>query len=436
MLELIIEEIMYMRKIALLLLTLGLFSGTAHAKRYLITVENDTRAPVNWEAFVTRGGGSVVEKFDFIDGAVLDITPEQAQQLLNRRAPGMTIEEDTPRKWLLDKDTSFSALSGLAVRSPGKSVKPSAAVPQVPAPKAGKAERTGNTRAHYYADQINPKGEFPWSITRMDLKALWEVTQGEGIKVGVIDTGINYNHEDLKDNYAGGKNCIEPDNPAADPLDDQGHGTHVAGTIAAVYNSTGVVGIAPKASLYAVKVMDKNGAGMPSDIVRGIEWAIKNGMNVLNMSIGSPAPSEAMHKAIKKAVANNITVVCASGNEATDVSYPAAFPETIAVGASDPNDDYAPFSNYGPQVDFIAPGKFVYSTMIDGKYAFQQGTSMACPHIAGMAALAYSLGYRTPANVKAALKAAAVPLKQLPVEQQGSGLPLGSKLLQNMNAAR
>lgn len=271
----------------------------------------------------------------------------------------------------------------------------------------------------------------------MDLKSLWEVTQGEGIKVGVIDTGINYNHEDLKDNYAGGKNYIEPDNPAADPLDDQGHGTHVAGTIAAVYNSKGVVGIAPKASLYAVKVMDKNGAGMPSDIVRGIEWAIKNGMNVLNMSIGSPAPSEPMHKAIKKAVANNITVVCASGNEATDVSYPAAFPETIAVVASDPNDDYAPFSNYGPQADFIALGKFVYSTMIDGKYAFQQGTSMACPHIAGMAALVYSLGYRTPANVKAALKAAAVPLKQLPVvEQQGSGLPLGSKLLQNMNAAR
>ena len=422
-----------MRKLTIFLLTLGLFSSTANAKRYLITVENDTRAPVNWEAFITRGGGSVVEQFDFIDGAVLDLTPAQAQQLLNRRAPGMTIEEDTPRNWLLDKDSSFSALSGLAGRSYGKSEKTKTPVPQASAPKA---RRTGNTRAHYYADQINPKGEFPWSITRMDLKALWEVTQGEGVKVAVIDTGINYTHEDLKDNYAGGKNCVEPNNPKAEPLDDQGHGTHVAGTIAAVYNSTGVVGIAPKASLYSVKVMDKNGAGLPSDIVRGIEWSISNGMNVLNMSIGSPVPSEAMHKAIKKAIANNITVVCASGNEATAVSYPAAFPETIAVGASDPNDDYAPFSNYGPQVDFIAPGKFVYSTMIDGKYDFLQGTSMACPHIAGMAALAYSLGYRTPANVKAALKAAAIPLKQLTAEQQGAGLPLGSKLLQNMNTDR
>ena len=413
-----------MRKLTVLLLALAFFSNTAYAKRYIITVENDSRAPINWDALVSRSGGSVIEQYDFIDGALLDLTPEQVQQITSRRAPGMTIEEDAPRNWLYENNSPFGDISGMIGNNASKQ---KVSVPAASAPKS--TDRKIRTKATYYQDQINPKGEFPWSITRMDLKTLWERTQGEDVKVAVIDTGINFEHEDLKDNYAGGKNCLVPN---AQPLDDQGHGTHVAGTIAAVYNSKGVVGVAPKARLYSVKVMDSKGIGNPSHIVKGIDWSIKNGMNILNMSLGSALPSEAIHKAIQRAVANNITVVCASGNEHRAVGYPAAFRETIAVGAFDPNDDYAPFSNYGPQIDFTAPGKLIYSTMMNGDYAFLNGTSMACPHIAGMAALAYSLGYRTPKNIRAALKAAAVPVKNLTADQQGSGVPLGSKLLRNM----
>lgn len=412
-----------MRKFILFLLALGLLSNAAYAKRYIITVENNTRAPIDWEAFTTRSGGSVVEKFDFIDGAVLDLTPEQARQIAERRAPGMTIESDAPRNWLQGKDSSFGDISGVFGDSAVQSSKQKKSVPSVSAPKTYQ-----KARYVYMQDQINPKGEYPWSIIRLDLNPLWAKTQGDGVKVAVLDTGINYYHEDLKDNYAGGINCVEPENPF--PADDNGHGTHVAGTIAAAYNSKGVIGVAPKAKLYSVKSMDRSGGGMPSNIIKGIEWAIQNKMNIINMSIANNQPSDAIHKAIQSAVANNITVVCASGNAGREVAYPAAYPETIAVGAFDPNDDYASFSNYGPQIDFAAPGKLVYSTMRKGDYGFLDGTSMACPHITGMAALAYSLGYTTPARIRAALKAAAVPVKQMTAEQQGAGLPLGSRLVQ------
>lgn len=146
------------------------------------------------------------------------------------------------------------------------------------------------------------------------------------------------------------------------------------------------------------------------------------------MSLGSATGFEAVNRAVQVAVANNITVVCAAGNESSDVIYPAKLAETIAVSSMDAGNTFSYFSNFGREIDFIAPGSIIYSTAKNGKYEFLDGTSMACPHIAGMAALAYSLGYRTPEQVRSALKAAAVRVRGISAKQQGAGIPLGSRL--------
>ena len=405
-----------MKKILLFSLCLSLFATVADAKRYVVTVQNDTRAPFNWDSLVSRSGGSVVEQYDEVNAALLDLDEIQAERMINNRMPGMTIEEDIEVKWILEKPSSVKELQGFSDKqSVGKNVP--AAVPAV-------SPAQGGTRSSI-VDAFMPQGEYPWSVIRMDLNDLWKLTLGQNVKVAVIDTGVNYNHPDLKDNYAGGENFWKPGTP---PLDDNGHGTHIAGTIAAVHNGSGVIGVAPKAKIYAVKVVNKKGNGDLSLIVAGLNWAIKNKMHIINMSLGSATGFEAVNRAVQVAVANNITVVCAAGNESSDVIYPAKLAETIAVSSMDAGNTFSYFSNFGREIDFIAPGSIIYSTAKNGKYEFLDGTSMACPHIAGMAALAYSLGYRTPEQVRSALKAAAVRVRGISAKQQGAGIPLGSRL--------
>lgn len=405
-----------MKKILLFSLCLSLFATVADAKRYVVTVQNDTRAPFNWDSLVSRSGGSVVEQYDEVNAALLDLDEIQAERMINNRMPGMTIEEDIEVKWILEKPSSVKELQGFSDKqSVGKNVP--AAVPAA-------SPAQGGTRSSI-VDAFMPQGEYPWSVIRMDLNDLWKLTLGQNVKVAVIDTGVNYNHPDLKDNYAGGENFWKPGTP---PLDDNGHGTHIAGTIAAVHNGSGVIGVAPKAKIYAVKVVNKKGNGDLSLIVAGLNWAIKNKMHIINMSLGSATGFEAVNRAVQAAVARNITVVCAAGNESSDVIYPAKLAETIAVSSMDAGNTFSYFSNFGREIDFIAPGSIIYSTAKNGKYEFLDGTSMACPHITGMAALAYSLGYRTPEQVRSALKAAAVRIRGISAKQQGAGIPLGSRL--------
>lgn len=410
-----------MKKIFCSILSLMSFISAAEAKQFIVTVENNTKAPVDWEAFVTRSGGAVVEKYDFIDGALLDLSEDQAARLKDNRAPGMTIEEDVLIKWLNEKKTSVKDLKEMYGTAAPKT--------KVPASNPVAAETAQPSKGIF--DEIyeyyKPKGEYPWNIIRMDLNNVWKLTQGQGVKVAVVDSGINYNHPDLKPNYAGGINCVKESNP---PLDDNGHGTHVAGIIAGAFNNSGIIGIAPKASLYSVKVMRRDGYGKHSEILKGIEWCIKNNIHIMNLSLGVGEGYEAVNKAVKAAVAHNITVVCAAGNESEPaLAYPARIPETIAVTASDPNDKFAYFSNSGKETDFIAPGMFIYSSF-KNSYEFHEGTSMACPHITGMAALAYALGYRTPEQIRTALRASAVKLGRTAAAKQGYGLPLGSRLAQ------
>ncbi|MBU2573551.1 MAG: S8 family peptidase [Elusimicrobia bacterium] len=266
--------------------------------------------------------------------------------------------------------------------------------------------------------------EIPWGVKRVNAAAAWPVTMGAGIKVAVIDTGIDYSHPDLQANYGGGYNAIISTTP---PLDDHGHGTHVAGTIAAVRDFKGVVGVAPKTMLYGVKVLDNTGSGYISWIISGIEWAVDNNVDVMNMSLGSPNSVDSLAQAVTAAYKKGITIICAAGNTSGSVIYPAKYPESIAVSASDSSDKIASFSSRGPEIDFIAPGVMVYSTYYGSSYATMSGTSMASPHVAGLASLAVSLGADTPAKVKEALIKAAVSINLKP-DEEGAGLINAGKL--------
>ncbi|MBI2588078.1 S8 family peptidase, partial [Candidatus Azambacteria bacterium] len=169
--------------------------------------------------------------------------------------------------------------------------------------------------------------------------------------------------------------------------DDNGHGTHVAGTVAAVNNTIGVVGVGPDVHLYAIKVLNRNGSGFLSDVIEGIQWAIANGMQVANMSLGTSSDIQSFHDAVIAARNAGIVQVAAAGNSGGAVSFPAAYPEMIAVSATDQNNSIASFSSRGPEVDLAAPGVSIPSTYKGDSYATLSGTSMATPHVTGAAAL-------------------------------------------------
>jgi len=231
-----------------------------------------------------------------------------------------------------------------------------------------------------------PSQTLPWGVDRVDAELVWPTTgnTGDPIKVGIIDTGISNKHPDLLANIKGGVNTI---NPSKSWNDDNGHGSHVAGIVAALNNSIGVVGVGPDIDLYAIKVLNANGTGYLSDVIEGIEWAIQNGMQVINMSLGTTSNVPSFHDAIIAAKNAGIVIVAAAGNNGVAVTYPAAYPEVIAVSAIDQNDQIASWSSRGPEVDLAAPGVSIYSTYKGTGYATLSGTSMAAPHVTGVAAL-------------------------------------------------
>lgn len=230
----------------------------------------------------------------------------------------------------------------------------------------------------------------PWGIERIGADVVQSSYTGNGIKIGVIDSGIDHNHPDLKDNYMGGYDFVNGD---SDPMDDRGHGTHVAGTIGAKENDFGVVGVAPDASLYGIKVLDSSGSGSFSWVAAGIQWAITNDMDIITMSLGSDSDSATMRNAVDQAYSNGVLVVAAAGNDGNkkgkgdNVDYPARYDSAIAVAASDSNDKRASWSSTGPAVELTGPGVSIYSTVWDDTYSYKSGTSMATPHVTGVAAL-------------------------------------------------
>lgn len=229
--------------------------------------------------------------------------------------------------------------------------------------------------------------EYQWNLPMIYTIEGWQKTKGnEDVIVAVIDTGVDLTHPEFEGRLVEGINIIEP---GRQPIDDDGHGTHVAGVISAnTNNQEGIAGLTWYTKIMPIKVLDQSGAGTLFDVAEGIIWATNNGAKVINMSLGNYAESQYLHDAVKYAYEKDVIMVAATGNDDTDeLGYPAAYPEVLGVSAVDEHSNRAEFSNYGEYVDVVAPGVSIPSTYPDNQYAALSGTSMASPHVAGLAAL-------------------------------------------------
>ncbi len=243
--------------------------------------------------------------------------------------------------------------------------------------------------------------EVPRGVRKIRARSIWrEGFKGENIVVAVIDTGCQPDHPDLMGQIIGGYNFTGDYNGnPANFADNNGHGTHVCGTIAAAENGFGVVGAAPKAKLLVLKALTGSGEGTADNITSAIHYAINwtgpqgEKVRVISMSLGGPDDDPALHSSIRNAVQANISVVCAAGNEGDGIadtieySYPAAYPEVVAVGSVNRRGRISRFSNSNGAVDLVAPGEQVVSTFPGNQFAVLSGTSMAVPHVSGAVAL-------------------------------------------------
>jgi len=261
-----------------------------------------------------------------------------------------------------------------------------------------------------------------WHLKRVGAETAWGYSCGQGITIAVIDTGVACFDKgpfsrgtDLAGTRCeGGWNFVDDNGEAAD---DHGHGTHVAGTIAQTTNNgMGTAGLAYCATLMPVKVLSKGGFGTVANVAEGIRFAADNGAQVINMSLGGPIKSRILEDAVDHALSKGVIIVAAAGNSGKSVGWPAAYPGVVAVSATDDKDKIAWFSSRGPEVAIAAPGVAVtQQTVCNGGKAKCEifgtfnGTSMASPHVAGIAAMVESLGVTEPGAVRDALTSTARP---------------------------
>ena len=336
--------------------TLSIHANALSAERKVIVGFHKTPGSAE-RAAVERRHGKIKKEFKHIHAATVDIQDSDLPALLS-----------DPDVAYVEEDVMFQAIAPVA-----------GAVAAAPLAPTGIVEYDN-----------------AWSVSLIgSMSAHDQSITGAGVNIAILDTGIDYNHPDLDINYAGGDNFISLDVNNHDPMDDSynSHGTHVAGVIAAELDGNGVVGVAPDASIYAVKVLDGAGFGSVSAIVAGIDWAIANNMDIINMSMGITTYSQLLADACAEAEAAGILIVAAAGNNyGGPVLYPAALPSVIAVGASTIFDEISPISPIGPEMELTAPGLNVYSTVAGGSYGYLGGTSQAAPHASGLAALLLSAG--------------------------------------------
>ncbi len=347
----------------------------ASADKVLIGFKDNPRPSV-----IRAFGGRVEYSFDLIAAIAAEV-PSSRLQALARHWDVLYVEPDYP-VYALDTLATLS-LDGILAGNP-----------------------------------VSVSEVLPWGIQRIGAPLVWAgipdstpPNTGEGVIVAIIDTGIDYTHPDLAGAYVLGYDFVNKD---WDPLDDNGHGTHVAGIIAAADdgpnsgggNTSGlsVVGVSPGVSLYIAKSLNAQGTGSTSNVVAAIDAAAKYGVNVVNMSFGSPVSSKTMSAACDAAYRAGVLLVAASGNEAAPwLDTPARYSSVVSVGAINEADARASFSNYSKNLEMCAPGVDILSTMptytvtLNGSlYGYQQiydklsGTSMACPHVVGAAALVWA----------------------------------------------
>lgn len=228
-----------------------------------------------------------------------------------------------------------------------------------------------------------------WGIKAIGAPLSWESRfTGKGVRIAIVDTGIDIDHEDLR--VAGGV-AISSSMTSFD--DENGHGTHIAGIIGGLNNEVGIVGVAPDAELYAVRALDRYGAGYISDIIAGINWAIAHEMDIINLSIGTPLSYSALYNVIQKANNKGILVVASAGNDGgqenrfNTINAPALYDEVIAVSAVNKSIEIADFSSTGSEIEIAAPGEKIISTFPGNHYLAMDGTSMATPFVTGTLAL-------------------------------------------------
>lgn len=273
-----------------------------------------------------------------------------------------------------------------------------------------------------------------WNLRSINIESAWNETKGDGITVAVIDTGVSRVPDLQKTKFVPGYDFVDDRTLVTD---DNGHGTHVAGTIAqATNNNYGVAGIAYEASIMPLKVLSANGGGTVSDIAESIKFAADNGADIINMSLGGSGESQIMKEAINYAHNKGVVIVAAVGNaNQNSASYPARYPHVFGVSATDPTGEKAPYSNFGAGVDISAPGGstsdkneaggILQETINpeNGKSVFAsfQGTSMASPHVAGVAALVKASGIEDPEEITNIIKKSARAVKEDPLNHFGAG---------------
>ncbi len=265
-----------------------------------------------------------------------------------------------------------------------------------------------------------------WGVDRIDAEYVWTQSSydGSGVNVAILDTGGDMDHPDLT--WAGGYSVVSRD---PNDFDDKvGHGTHCAGIVSADNNDFGVVGVAPNCDIWAVQISDSKFI-VTQDIIDGINWIIgtyydadpNNNIQVVNMSFGGPE-SQAEGLALEELYDLGVLLVSSAGNASGPLAYPESYPFVMAITASDIYDNFATYSNFGPEVELIAPGTRIYSTYKRGKYWPMSGTSMACPMVVGAAALAWQAnpGYSRD-QIRDLLNSTAEDIG-LTAYQQGNGL--------------
>lgn len=221
--------------------------------------------------------------------------------------------------------------------------------------------------------------DIPWGVRYLGGNRLWKNGKGAGIRVAVIDTGISRKHFELRDRVKGRVRFVKGGI--------NGHGTHVAGIIASSLNHRGIVGVSPEVDIYDVKSFAADGTAGLTSILKGLDWSIRNKMQVINMSFGMSQPSEALQRMIRKAASQNIIMVASAGNNGGAVEFPARYSQVIAVGALDSKGRLADFSSRGAGLNRTAPGVDILSTWPGNSFKKLSGTSMAAPHISGLVAL-------------------------------------------------
>ena len=283
---------------------------------------------------------------------------------------------------------------------------------------------------HAFIAPNDPDYSKQWNLRGINIERAWEENHGEGITVAVIDTGVSIVPDLRETEFVEGYDFV---NDRSNAEDDNGHGTHVAGTIAqSTNNNYGVAGIAYKAKIMPLKVLSGTGGGTVADIAEAIHFAVDNKADVINMSLGGGGETQVMKEAIEYAYSKGVVIVAAAGNaDDNSAAYPARFPHVIGVSAVDASGNKAPYSNFGAGIDIAAPGgsdtgKIVQETIDPaqgGEPAFLgfQGTSMAAPHVTGVVALIKAAGIKEPNAVLEVLQQSARKINDDPFNHFGAG---------------